>query len=183
MPKVTAVALGSILAVQVAPVVAHAENAMGYRIFLMPQAAQLPDNHGSLGLDVGVARQSRDLSFVLMQVRGVRAGSPGAHAGFQRGDQIIAVNGRVFPTATAFAAYLRSRPPGTRINIDYMPVGTGPQSAERVAVVVGQPSSNGAQYAQSSEQHKGMSTRMKLGLGAAAVLGCYYMGCFSGSSR
>jgi len=171
------------LAVQLAPVVAHAENAMGYQLMSMSQAARLPDNHGTLGLDVARARQisSSGMSFALMQVRGVQPGSPAARAGFQQGDQVIAVNGRVFPTTTAFAAYLRSIPPGTRINIDYMPAGAGPANAERVALVVGKPGERRAQYASSSEQSSGMSKRTKLGLGAAAVIGCYYLGCFSGS--
>jgi len=173
--------LASTLVTQLAPVVAHAENAMGYRLMSTSQAARLPDNHGTLGLDVARARQisSSGMSFALMQVKGVQRGSPAARVGFQQGDQVIAVNGRVFPTTTAFAAYLRSIPPGTRINIDYMPADAGPANAERVALVVGK---GGTQYAQSSEQSSGMSKRTKLGLGAAAVIGCYYFGCFSGSS-
>ena len=51
---------------------------------------------------------------------------------------------------------------------------------KRVALTVGKPGYSGTQYADSAE-HKGMSTRMKLGLGAATVLGCDYMGCFSES--
>jgi S1-C subfamily serine protease len=180
--KTTAVALASMILVQVTPVLATTQNPMGYRLVTTSQAANLPDNHGTLGLNVASARQinSSGMTFTLMQVRGVRAGSPAARAGFEQGDHIIAVNGRVFPTATAFAAYLRSIPPGTRINIDYMPAGTAPQSAERVALVVGKPGQSAAQNADPSE-HKGISTRTKLGLGAAAILGCYYFGCFSGS--
>jgi len=178
----TAVALASMISVQLAPIVAHAENAMGYRLVTTSQAANLPDNHGSLGLNVAPARQitSSGMRFALMQVRGVQGGSPGARAGLQQGDQIIAVNGRVFPTGTAFAAYSRSIPPGTRINIDHIPAGAGPSGAERVALVVGKPGQSTARSA-TSEPSRGISTRMKLGLGAAAVLGCYYMGCFSGS--
>jgi len=178
----TAIALASMLSVQLAPIVAHAENAMGYRLVTTSQAANLPDNHGSLGLNVAPAGQitSSGMRFALMQVKGVQRGSPAARAGFQQGDQIIAVNGRVFPTGTAFAAYLRSIPPGTRINMDHIPAGGGPSNAQRIALVVGKPGYSAAQSAQ-SEHSRGMSTRTKLGLGAAAVFGCYYMGCFSGS--
>ena len=123
------------------------------------------------------------MTSALMQAKRVQAGSTAAQAGPQRGDQIIAMNGRVFPSATAFAAYVRSMAPGSRINIDYIPAGGGPRNAERVAVVVGQPGYHGtqAQQAQTQEKSSGMSTRTKIGLGAAALLGCYYFGCFSGS--
>jgi hypothetical protein len=179
----TAVAVASMLLVNLTPVAAYAENPMGYRLLPTYEAAQLPNNHGTLGLDVAPARQITDsgMTFALMQVQQVKRGSAAARAGFQRGDQIIAVNGRVFPTATAFAAYLRSIRPGTRINIDCMAAGAGPSNAERVALVVGQPGSSGGQYAQTAEQPSGMSTRTKIGLGAAALLGCYYFGCVLGS--
>jgi hypothetical protein len=179
----TAVAVASMLLVNLTPVAAYAENPMGYRLLSSYQAAQLPNNHGTLGLDAAPARQITDsgMTFALFQVQQVKRGSPAARAGFHRGDQIIAVNGRVFPTASAFAGYLRSIPPGTRINIDYMAAGAGPSNAERVTLVVGQPGDSGRQYAQAAEQSSGMSTRTKIGLGAAALLGCYYFGCFSGS--
>jgi hypothetical protein len=177
---VTAVALAALMSLQI-PVV-HAENAMGYRLLSTDQASRLPNKHGALGLDVGPYRQISDsgMTFQLMQVRRVQGGSAGAQAGFQRGDQIIAVNGRVFPSATAFAAYLRSLPPGSRVNVDYIPAGRDVRDAERVAFAMGSPS-GGAPYTQAQE-HQGMSTRTKIGLGAAAVIGCYYLGCFSGSS-
>jgi predicted metalloprotease with PDZ domain len=181
---ITAVALVSMLGVQMTPVIAHAENPMGYRLVTTQLASRLPNNQGSLGLDIAPARQISDpgMTFALMRVQRVRAGSPAAQAGFQRGDQIIAVNGRVFPTGTAFASYVQSMAPGSRVSIDYIPAGGGPRNAERVAVVVGKPGAGGTHYAQAQEQPQGMSTRTKIGLGAAALLGCYYFGCFSGSS-
>jgi S1-C subfamily serine protease len=180
---ITAIALASMLGLQLAPAGVHAENAMGYRLLTPADATRLPDNHGALGLEVAPAQRITDsgMSFNLVEVRGVKAGSAGAAAGLQRGDRIIAVNGRVFPTATAFAAYLKSIRPGARANIDYIPAGQGPSDAQRVAVVIGKPRPGGEQFDQAQERSGGMSTRTKIGLGAAAVLGCYYIGCFSGS--
>jgi predicted metalloprotease with PDZ domain len=181
---ITGIALASMLTAQLVPAVAHAENPMGYRVLSVEQASRLPNKHGALGVDVAAAQRISDpsMTFALMQVKGVQRGSTAAQAGLQKGDQIIAVNGRVFPNATAFAAYVRSMAPGSRINIDYIPAGGGPRNAERVAVVIGKPGSNAAQHAQAQEQSSGMSTRTKIGLGAAALLGCYYFGCFSGGS-
>jgi S1-C subfamily serine protease len=181
--SMTAVALASMLAVQLMPMVAYAENAMGYRLLSVEQAARLPNNRGAVGLNVAPARQITEagMTFDLLRVQSVQTGSAAAQAGLQRGDQIIAVNGRVFPTLAAFAAYMRSMAPGTRANIDYIPAGGRPANAERVAVLVGKPGSSQAQSGQAQER-SGMSTRTKIGLGAAAVLGCYYFGCFSGGS-
>jgi len=180
--SVTAVALACMLAAQV-PTVAHAENAMGYRLLSVEQASRLPNNRGTVGLDVAPARQISDagMTFDLLRVERVRTGSPAEHAGFKTGDQIIAVNGRVFPTLAAFAAFMKSMAPGARANIDYIPAGGGPKNAERVALVVGKPGASGTQQGQAQEK-SGMSTRTKIGIGAAAVLGCYYLGCFSGGS-
>jgi hypothetical protein len=182
----TGAALASLLTVQLVPSMAYAENPMGYRVLSIEQAARLPNNNGALGLDIAPAQRISDsgMTFALMQVKRVQTGSTAAQAGLQRGDQIIAVNGRVFPNATTFAAYVRSMAPGSRIEIDYMPAGGGPRDAERVAVVVGPPGYNGAQaqYGRAQEKSSGISTRTKIGLGAAALLGCYYFGCFSGNS-
>jgi S1-C subfamily serine protease len=185
---VTGVAAAAMLTAQLASA-AYADNPMGYRVLSVEQAAQLPNNHGALGLDIAPGQQISDsgMNFALMQVRRVQAGSAAAQAGLRPGDQIIAVNGRVFPSAAAFAAYVRAMPPGSRISIDYMPAGGGPKDAERVAVVVGKPGYPGNNrapepQAQAREQPSGMSTRTKIGLAAAALLGCYYFGCFSGGS-
>ena len=129
-------------------------------------------------MNVERAQQLTDdgMTFDIMEVRQVRRGSPGSRAGFKVGDQIIAVDGQVFPTIAAFASYVGSKSPGSRINVDYMPSGGGPQQAERVAVVVGAPSGDAQTPAAS-----GMSTGTKvaIGAGAVALLGCYELGCFS----
>jgi hypothetical protein len=191
----TGIALASMLAAQLVPAAAYAENPMGYRVLPVEQAARLPNNHGALGLDIAPAQQISDsgMTFTLMQVRRVQAGSTGAQAGFRSGDQIIAVDGRVFPDASAFAAYVRSMAPGSRATIDYIPAGGAPKDAERVAVTIGRPGSSGYNQTRTHEAQaheppgghslsSGMSTRTKIGLAAAALLGCYYVGCFSGDS-
>lgn len=147
---------------------------MGYRMLMPQDAAVLPHNHGSLGLDVERAQHinQNGMTFDLMRIKQVRRGSAGAHAGFKVGDEIIAVDGQVFPTIATFASYVGSVPPGTKISVDSIPAGGGPQQAQRVAVTVG---------AAGSTSSGGMSTGAKvaIGVGAAAVLGCYEMGCFS----
>jgi len=124
-----------------------------------------------VGLDVAPARQISDagMTFDLLRVERVRTGSPAEHAGFKTGDQIIAVNGRVFPTLAAFAAFMKSMAPGARANIDYIPAGGGPKNAERVALVVGKPGASGTQQGQAQEK-SGMSTRTKIGCGGAGLL-------------
>ncbi len=116
------------------------------------------------------------MTFDLIRVKQVRRGSPGARAGFRKGDQIIAVDGRVFPSIAAFGAYVGSTPPGSRISVDYIPAGGGPESAERVPVTIGdagRPTQEPPQNGQSDESaSSGMSTRTKIGIGAAALLGC-----------
>jgi hypothetical protein len=108
---------------------AYAENQMGYRLLSVQEASTLPHNHGALGMDVERAQQITDegMTFDLIRVKQVRQGSPGAKAGFRRGDQIIAVDGRVFPSIAAFAAYVGSMSPGSRVSIDYIPAGGGPR--------------------------------------------------------
>jgi PDZ domain len=185
---VTAIVTASVLALQWTPNLARAENQMGYRLLSMQEAARLPRQHGTLGMDVERAQQITDdgLTFDLIRVKQVRQGSPGDRAGFRRGDQIIAVDGRVFPTIAAFAAYVGSMPPGSRISVDYMPAGGGPENAERVPVILGdaaRPSQSSPQNRQADEPAaSGMSTRTKIGIGAAALLGCYALGCFSSRS-
>jgi len=166
---------------------AHAENQMGYRLLSAQEAAALPRNQGALGLDVERAQQITDagITFDLMRVKQVRQGSAGARAGFRRGDQIIAVDGLVFPSIAAFAAYIGSVAPGNRVSIDYMPAGSGPANAERVPVTLGAAGRTPQNYARENSGGEtgsgGMSTRMKIGIGAAALFGCYELGCFSRS--
>lgn len=156
---------------------AHAENKMGYRFLSAQDAAQLPHNKGALGMDVERAQQISDggLTFDIMRVKQVRSGSAGARAGFRTGDMIIAVDGQVFPSIAAFAAYVGSVTPGQTVSVDYMPSGGGPAQAQRLSVVVGGPGT--ARTAPAA----GLSTGQKLAIGAGAValFGCYEMGCFS----
>ena len=186
---VTAIVTASMLSLQWTPTVAYAENQMGYRLLSAREASTLPRYHGGLGMDVERAQQITDdgMTFDLIRVKQVRPGSPGARAGFRTGDQIIAVDGRVFPSIAAFAAYVGSLPPGTRASVDYMPAGDGPENAERVAVMIGdagRPAQSSPQNRQADESaSSGMSTRTKIGIGAAALPGCYALGCFSSGSN
>jgi PDZ domain len=186
---VTAIITASMLTLQWTPKLAYAENQMGYRLLSVQEASRLPRNHGALGMDVERAQQITDegMTFDIIRVKQVRPGSAGVQAGFRRGDQIIAVDGRVFPSIATFAAYVGSMSPGSRISVDYIPAGGGPETAERVAVIIGgagRPAQGLPQNPQSEEPaSSGMSTRTKIGIGAAALLGCYALGCFSSRSK
>jgi hypothetical protein len=164
---------------------AFADNPMGYRLLSEQEASRLPRQHGVLGLDVARARQIADsgMVFDVMRVQQVRPNSPGAQAGLRPGDQIIAVDGRVFPSIAAFAAYVGSRAPGTQGAIDYMPAGGGPAEAQRVGVTFGGPGSGAAGQPAApvpTGAQGGLSTGAKLAIGAgAAALLCYKLGCFS----
>ncbi len=174
----------SFLGLQCVPSPARADNQMGYRLLSTQQASGLPRAGGALGMDIGRAQQVNDagMTFDLLRVKGVRMNSPGSQAGFKAGDQIIAVDGQVFQSVAAFAGYVGSLPAGKQISVDYIPNGGGPQQAQRVAVTVGdggravQPAQQDAQ-----SQSTGMSTGTKvaIGVGAAALFGCYELGCFS----
>lgn len=174
-----------------AMVPAFADNPMGYRLLSEREASQLPRQHGALGLDVARAKQIADsgMVFDIMRVQQVRPNSPGAQAGLRPGDQIIAVDGRVFPSIAAFAAYVGSRARGTQGTIDYMPAGSGPAQAQRVGVTFGGPGWSGQSSAPpaaspAGQASTGMSTGTKLAIGAgAAALLCYKMGCFSHRDR
>ena len=170
---------------------AHEDNPMGYRLLSQQEALSLPQNRGALGLDIERASQINDdgLTFDIIRIKQVHRGSPGAQAGFTAGDQIIAVDGRVFPSLATFAAYVSSTLPGTRINVDYIPAGGGPQQAQRITVLVGAAGRSGEGASTGSQEpapaSPGMSTGTKvaIGVGAAALLGCYELGCFSHKSN
>ncbi|WP_428485745.1 PDZ domain-containing protein [Rhodopila sp.] len=175
-----------LLAWQCAALPAQAENRMGYRLLSQQEAAGLPHNQGSLGMNIERAQQITDdgMTFELIRVKQVRQGSPGAQAGFKAGDQIIAVDGQVFPSLATFASYVGSKPAGSQISVDYIPAGGGPQQAQRVAVVVGaagRPAQAMVSGQATAPASTGMSTGTKvaIGVGAAALFGCYEMGCFS----
>ena len=184
---VTAIAIASMLTLQCTPKLAYAENQMGYRLLSMQEASRLPRYRGALGMDVERAQQITDggMTFDLIRVKQVRRGSPGDRAGFRKGDQIIAVDGRVFPSIATFGAYVGSMSPGSRVNVDYIPAGGGPGNAERVPVIIGdagRPTREPPQSPQSNDAaSSGMSTRTKIGIAAAALFGCYTLGCFSKS--
>ncbi len=162
--------------------VARADNQMGYHLLAPDQAASLPHNGGALGMEIrrGQVINDTGMTFELLQVQAVHPRSAGAQAGFKPGDQIIAVDGTVFSSLHAFAAYVGSLPPGQQITVDYLPVGGGPQQAQRIGVTVG----NGAVAAPAAHTG-GLSTGEKLAIGAGAValFGCYEAGCFSHASR
>ena len=169
------------LSLQVVPDPAIADNQMGYRLLTTDQAAALPRGGGKLGLSVGRAQQinSGGMTFELLKVNGVSQGSPAGEAGLRTGDQIIAVDGRVFSTVATFASYIGSVQPNGRISIDYMPAGSGPQQAQRVGVTL--EGSTSAPGAPAPSSRTGLSTgeKVAIGVGAAALFGCYKLGCFS----
>ena len=164
---------------------ARADNAMGYQLLSQNEASGLPRNRGSLGMDIERGQQITDagMTFDIIRVKAVRRGSPGAQAGFAPGDQIIAVDGRVFASLAAFAAYVGSVPPGTAVSVDYIPANGGPAQAQRVAVTIGAATGGPPPAAAASVPAApgGLSTGTKIaiGAGAAALLGCYELGCFS----
>ncbi len=168
----------AMLALAVAlPAAARADNPMGYRLLPADQAATLPRNHGALGLDVERAQEisSAGMAFELFRVKSARRGSSAAAAGLKPGDQIVALNGLVFPSIAAFAAYVGAMQPGSQASIDYIPSGGGPAQAQRVALTVGGPG------APAPASH-GLSTGAKVAIGVGALLGCYELGCFSHKS-
>ena len=163
---------------------ARAENRMGYQLFSAEQAARLPRGGGVLGMDVSRGQVIVDsgMRFELLKVEGVRRGSPAAQAGLATGDQVIAVDGRVFPSVAAFAGYVGSLPPGRTISVDYLPRGEGPQNAQRVGVTLANPAGGALPLQRTAEPAEhGLSTGQKLAIGAGAValFGCYELGCFS----
>jgi hypothetical protein len=177
----------SFLFPQLLPQPAWADNRMGYQLLSPQEASSLPQSGGKLGLDVERAQQISDdgMVFEIMRVKAVRPGSAGAQAGFNVGDQIIAIDRRVFPSIVTFAAYVAAIPPGRQVAVDYMPAGGGPQQAQRVNVTLGPfgntTAGDGQQIPDNQPVSHGMSTGTKvaIGVGAIALLGCYEAGCFS----
>src|SRR4051812_35700315 len=98
MKRLSAMALAATLLFGDAGAVAHAENAMGYQLLSEQEARSLPRNDGALGMDLARSQHITDheMTFDIMQITKVKPGSPAAKAGLRRGDQIIAVNGRLF---------------------------------------------------------------------------------------
>lgn len=174
------------LTVQVLAGPAMADNQMNYSLLPAPEASQLPHGNGTLGLNVGRGQQitSGGLTFEVLKVNGVRSGSAGDRAGLRVGDQIIAVDGRVFPSVAAFAGYVGSKRSGDQISMDTIPRGGGPQQAQRIGVTLGGANGPVAQQNPSTPApapSTGLSagTKVAIGVGAAALFGCYKIGCFS----
>ena len=182
--RAVATLIAGCLALQLLLVPAMAENQMGYTLLPANQAAQLPRGGGILGVDVSRGQQISDsgLTFELLNVNSVRRGSAGERSGLKVGDQIIAIDGRVFPSVAAFAFYVGSKQPGERISVDTMPANGGPQDAQRLGIVLGS-SMPAAQNpgTPGSPEPGGLSTGTKIaiGVGAAALFGCYKYGCLS----
>lgn len=185
LKRTAASALAALIGLQCAGGLAWADNAMGYRLLPQQEAAQLPRNGGTLGLEVGRADQISDsgLTFDVLKVKGVRSGSAGARAGFKTGDQIIAVDGRVFPSVAVFAAYVGSFPPGHKLSADYIPDGGGPQEAQRVDVVLGGARSMPVTPETANSAGLSTGTKVAIGVTAAALFGCYKLGCFSHKAK
>jgi membrane-associated protease RseP (regulator of RpoE activity) len=170
-----------LLLVGAAPLPVKAENAMGYRLLSAQEATALPHNHGSLGMDVERSQEITDggMTFDIIRIKQVLRGSPGAQAGFGAGDQIIAVDGRVFPTLVSFAGYIGALSPGTQAVVYYIPVGGGPAQAQRAPVTVGISGRSSKPNEEMTSTGLSKGTKVAIGVGAVALLGCYEMGCFS----
>lgn len=157
------------LLLQGAPSPARADNALGYTMLTEEDAARLPRSHGVVGIEVGRAGgiSGAGLDFEVMKIRAVRSGSAGQAAGLRTGDEIIAVDGRVFPSIAAFVSYIGSLPPGTPASFDTIPSRGSPAQARRVAVRVGP-----------NPTHMSTGEKLTIGAEAAAFFGCYERGCF-----
>ncbi|RYB03297.1 PDZ domain-containing protein [Lichenibacterium ramalinae] len=193
---VTALVLASFVGLQPGIAPAWADNQMGYRFLSASDADRLPKAGGTLGLNVGPGSEitSGGMTFRLLRVNTVKAGAAGAQAGFRKGDQIISVDGRVFPGVPAFADYVGSLAPGRQINVDFMPAGGGPQDAQRLTATLGGGSTGSAPAVATAPPEAApdapaaggtLSTGTKVAIGAAAValFGCYKLGCFNRFKR
>ncbi len=182
--SIAALAAAVLLIAQATTEPTWADNKMGYQLETQEQAAGLSPAGGSLGMRVGPEQEisSEGLTFELLKVESIGEGSPAAQAGLSVGDRIIAVNGHVFPSTATFAAFVGAVAPGGQIEVDYIPSGGGPDKAQRVGVTVGAKGQAApARNTATPGERQGLSTGAKvaIGLGAAAVFGCYELNCFS----
>ncbi len=180
--SVTVLVMTSLIALPLSLDPALADNPMGYKLLPADQATQLPRMGGALGMSVGPDKQITDdgMTFELLRVNGVGQDSAGGQAGFRTGDEIISVDGHVFPSVAAFAGYVGSIQPGRQISVDYIPAGGGPQQAQRVDVTLGEAGRPApAQQDTQAPAAGGLSTGTKvaIGVGAAAIL-CYKYHCY-----
>ena len=182
MKRGIAMAAAVLLGSQSLASVALADNKMGYKMETAEQATALAKAGGSLGMKVGPKDDitSEGLTFQVLKVEGVVGDSPAAQAGLKVGDQIIAVDGHVFPNTKTFAQYVGSIEPGKQIDVDYMPESGGPKDAKRVAVTVGKGGHAAKPKEEAAKTGGGLSTGQKvaIGVGAAAIFGCYEFDCF-----
>ena len=183
MKREVAIVAAILVGSQSLAAVASADNKMGYTLETPEQASQLHRAGGSLGMKVGPEDNinSEGLSFQLLKVEGVVDDSPAKQAGLAVGDQVIAVNGHVFPNTKTFAEYVGSIAPGEQVDIDYMPKGGGPKDAKRVGVTVGEGGHATKPKQEAQKSAGGLSTgeKVAIGLGAAAVIGCLEWNCYS----
>ncbi len=181
MKRQIALVAAVLLASQTLAGVASADNKMGYQLETAADAGSLTKAGGSLGMKVGPQDDiaSEGLSFQVLKVEGVADDSAAAQAGLKVGDQVIAVNGRVFPNTRTFAEYVGSIKPGQQIEVDYMPQGGGPKDAKRVGVTVGEGGKVAKPAQDAPKSAGGLSTgeKVAIGFGAAAIIGCYEYGC------
>ncbi len=182
---VTALVVVSLLSWYPLSTAALAENQMGYQLLTADQANALPRNGGKLGMQVDRAQQitSGGMTFDVLRVKSITPNSAGDQAGFQVGDQIIAMDGRVFPSVASFAAYVGSMSPARQISVDYMPANGGPQAAQRVNVTLGGGLATATPEAAPKAEGLSTGTKVAIGIGAAAMFGCYKLGCFSHKTK
>ena len=181
--SVTALVVTSLMGLPLSLSPAQADNPMGYKLLPADQASELPRLGGALGMSVGPVKQITDdgMTFELLRVNGVNQSSAGGQAGFRTGDEIIAVDGHVFPSVAAFAGYVGSIQPGRQISVDYIPAGGGAQQAERIDVTLGEAGRPAPAQQDTQDPTSGLSTGTKIaiGVGAAAILGCYKYHCYT----
>ena len=177
----TTLVAASMLAAVALP--ARAANPMGYQLINDQQAARLPRGHGALGLVVNESSMISDsgMTFAILRIDQIKPGSAGATSGLQVGDQIIAVDGHVFPDIKAFAEYAGSLRPGSQTFVDYIPRGGMAKDAQRLAIAVGEPGRNN-QPTLNAQQGMSTGTKVAIGLGAAALLGYYELHKNSGTA-
>ena len=179
--SVTVLVVTSLIGLPLSLSPAMADNPMGYKLLPADQASELPRMGGALGMSVGPDKQITDdgMTFELLRVNGVNPNSAGGQAGFRTGDDIISVDGHVFPSVAAFAGYVGSIQPGRQISVDYIPAGGGPQQAQRIDVTLGEAGrpAPARQDAQTPAGGLSTGTKVAIGVGAAALL-CYKYHCY-----
>lgn len=161
-----------------------AESNLKYRLLTSEEVDALPRNKGDLGVDVEQAQEvsAGGMTFTVIRVVRVHNGLAGSRAGLTTGDQVIAVDGRVFPDVAAFTAYVGSKAPDSQVDVDYVPSGRGPKQAQRVNLVVGADSPTSTSLGRLDRTPPPVGTaaaKAAIGEGVASLLGCSEIDCFS----